>query len=115
MKKRGFTLVELIAVIVVLSVVALIAVPIVLNQVEKTKEEAYRVSVRGLFDSVNSYLASNNVIDEISKNGVFISKDDKIYQSLDLKYKNFDSGWIYLDSDHILHAENVSDGSYKTS
>lgn len=38
MKKRGFTLVELLAVIVILSVIALIAMPIILNIIEDAKK-----------------------------------------------------------------------------
>ena len=40
MKNRGFTLAELLAVIVILSIIALIAIPVVLNIVNDTKESA---------------------------------------------------------------------------
>ena len=51
MKKKGFTLIELISVIVVLGVLALIAVPMVLTQINDTRKETYRASVRSVFDS----------------------------------------------------------------
>lgn len=40
MKKRGFTLVELLAVIVIVSVVAVITVPVILNVINNSKKEA---------------------------------------------------------------------------
>ena len=40
MSYNPFTLIELLAVIIVLSVIALIATPVVLNVIEKSKKEA---------------------------------------------------------------------------
>ena len=37
MKKKGFTLVELLAVIVILAIIALISTPIILGVIEKTR------------------------------------------------------------------------------
>ena len=39
--KKGFTLAELLAVIVILGLLALIAVPVVLNKIKSTKEDLY--------------------------------------------------------------------------
>jgi len=111
MKKSGFTLVELIATIVILAIIALIAVPIAINQVDETRKEAYEVSVRGLFDSVNSYLASNNDMAYLSTTGLHIP-DDPIYEKLNIKNAKFVSGRVYLDSDQVLHAQNLSDGNF---
>ena len=51
-KKKGFTLLELIAVIVVLAIILLIAVPSVIKQVEKTRERAFYTSVHNLTDNL---------------------------------------------------------------
>ena len=48
MKKNGFTLVEVLAVIVVLSIIALIAVPTVSNIVDTSKRGAFRDSIENL-------------------------------------------------------------------
>ena len=69
MKKRGFTLVEVITIIAVLSVIALIATPIVLNQIEDARRETFKASVRNVFDAVSSYLAHNDDIDDIPVTG----------------------------------------------
>jgi len=111
MRKKGFTLVELIATIVILAIIALIAVPVVINQMDNTKEETYKVSVRSLFDSVGTYLASNDITEYLSTSGIYIP-DDQIYKNLDLKNDTFISGRIYLDSDQVLRVQNVSDGTF---
>lgn len=43
MKNRGFTLLELLAVIVILAIIALIATPLILNVIEKSKEGAFKI------------------------------------------------------------------------
>ena len=41
MRQKGFTLLELLAVIVILAIVALITVPLIMNTIEDAKEGAY--------------------------------------------------------------------------
>ena len=48
MKKKGFTLVELLSIIIILGRIALIAVPIVTNIVEESKQEAFNISLQNL-------------------------------------------------------------------
>lgn len=52
--KLGFTLIELIAVIALLAVLAIILFPIVTDSVEKSKKEAFLVSVNGIFRAVKT-------------------------------------------------------------
>ena len=54
MKKNGFTLVELLAVIVVLAIIALIATPIVLNVIEKSKKNAAIDSAYGYIEAIET-------------------------------------------------------------
>ena len=114
MKKKGFTLVELLAVIIILSIIALIAVPRVIEQIESTRQESFRASVRSVFEAVNNYLASTTEASDIPKSGIFIP-DDVIYKRLNLKNQNFVSGRIYRDTDDIIKVENISNGTYCAS
>ena len=43
MKKKGFTLVELLAVIVILAIIALITTPLILNVIENAKKGNYKI------------------------------------------------------------------------
>ena len=57
MKRSGFTLVELLAVIVILALVALITIPVILNVVEKSKIKTYQRSIDAYGGSVNKAIA----------------------------------------------------------
>lgn len=55
-KNKGFTLVELLAVIVILGLIALIAVPMVLNNIKKTKEDLYNTQIELIKAGALSYV-----------------------------------------------------------
>ena len=52
MNKKGFTLVELLAIIVILAIIAVITVPIVLNVIENSRKGAARSSALGYVDAI---------------------------------------------------------------
>ena len=52
MNKKGFTLVELLAVIILLAVIALIATPIILNVINDSRESATMDSVSGIYHAI---------------------------------------------------------------
>ena len=56
MKKKGFTLIELIAVIVVLAIITLIAVPIMSKVVDKARKGAAEASALNYIDAVEKYV-----------------------------------------------------------
>ena len=55
-KNKGFTLVELLAVIVILALIALIATPIILNIIKDAKRSAAKNSAYGYIDAVEKYV-----------------------------------------------------------
>lgn len=58
MKKDGFTLMELLSVIIIIAIVALIAIPIILNTIEKSKQGAFLDSAYGIVKSAEyAYLS----------------------------------------------------------
>ena len=58
--KKGFTLVELLAVIVVLGIVASISIYAITNTIRKTKEKSYQVTINEIENMANDYLLENN-------------------------------------------------------
>ena len=63
--KKGFTLLELLAVIIILAVIALIATPVILNVVEKSKKEALKDSAYGLINSARFYSYQYKIDDTV--------------------------------------------------
>ena len=61
MKKNAFTLIELLAVIVILAIIALIATPIVLNIIEDTKKSAQLRSAEFYLDAVEQAIMRKNM------------------------------------------------------
>ena len=64
MKSKGFTLVELLAVIVILAVISLIATPMVLGVIEKSKKSAAIESVNGIVDAAEKYMIEGMITGE---------------------------------------------------
>jgi len=58
--KKGFTLVELIGVIVLLGAVLLIVIPIVTNEIRKARENAYNDQIRNIEESAMNWLRDND-------------------------------------------------------
>ena len=61
MNKKGFTLMEWLAVVVVLAIIALIAVPIILNVIEKSKQSSAVDSAYGYLNAIEKYTVLNQV------------------------------------------------------
>ena len=61
--RKGFTLVELLAVIVILAVLALITTPILLNVIESSRKSTALNSAEGYVRAVSNYLIMNEVSD----------------------------------------------------
>lgn len=62
MKKNGFTLVELLAVVVVLALIFAIAIPTITNLIDNSRAEAYNNSEKLILKSAKLYVASNQSI-----------------------------------------------------
>ena len=61
MRKNGFTLIELLAVIVILAIIAVISVPIVLNIIEESKDNATLRSADFYLDAVETSIATSTL------------------------------------------------------
>lgn len=71
--KKGFTLVELLAVIVILAIIALIATPIILNVIDDARKNSARNSAYGYIDAVEKWSAQQmlNQQADFSLNGKY--------------------------------------------
>ena len=93
MKKKGFTLVELLAVIVILGIIMSIATPIIIKVINDSKKETYKLSMSGYVKAVEEQIAVNKAKGKITKNGKYnISVNDLITNGYVRKTKD---GKIY--------------------
>ena len=75
MNKKAFTLIELLAVIVVLGILALIVTPILINVVKDSNEKSYKLSADGYISAVNDYILSNQLDGKKVENGKYNIKN----------------------------------------
>ena len=101
-RKRGFTLTELLAVIVVIAIISLIAVPVVFGLIEKSRKEAFKESVILASKSVDYYLYDNHM-EKLSPDGVEVDKLDII--------SNFTAG-TFKEKNNEYFSWYVTDGNY---
>lgn len=90
MKNNAFTLVELLAVIVIIGVVSLIAIPSVMNSLAKAKDRAYAVQKSEIITAAKKW-GSNNIdkLDEYHLNNTYITltvlKQEEYLENDDIK------------------------------
>ena len=101
MKKKGFTLIELLAVIVILGIITVIAVPKVLDIINKSKESAASSSIKLVKDAIKTQIASSDLTGPVftkETDGCYIFNfDDQTsgnVKALEIKSKDKISGSI---------------------
>ena len=97
MKNRGFTLVELLGGIVILSIITLITIPVITNTINKSRLQTLKNSAYGLLDATNLYYAqygsNENIRFDIENNKVSSSDTNKL-----ISYKgNIKNGTLILN------------------
>ena len=100
-KEKGFTLIELLAVIVILGIITVIAVPKVLDIINKSKESAASSSIKLVKDAIKTQIASSDLTGPVftkETDGCYIFNfDDQTTgnaKSLEIKNKDRVSGSI---------------------
>lgn len=59
--KKGFTLVELLGVIVILGLIAMIAIPTINSSLNSSRDKAYDEQVRTIEDTARTYMSKNSL------------------------------------------------------
>ena len=106
--KKGFTLVELIAIITLLGLIIVIVVPVTNYIIDKREKDAFKVSVYGLLTAVDEEYASNGKT--FPSNGLNAKNID-----IDINNKEqFTKGKITY-RDNTYYADRISNGKYCVS
>ncbi len=104
----AFTLIELLAVIILLAIIALIATPIILGVIEDAKKESLKATAYGLMDGVKNRVIMQTAISEkmyTIENNQFIGDSINISGSLP------ESGSVIVDKD-LKMAIAIKDGKW---
>lgn len=72
MKQKGFTLVELIAVIVIIAIVAMITSTIVTNKIEESEKKLYEVQKNNIIEASQKYMLENKNLDKYHLNTICV-------------------------------------------
>ena len=126
MKKKGFTLIELLAVIVILGIITVIAVPKVLDIINKSKESAASSSIKLVKDAIKMQIASSDLTGPVftkETDGCYIFNfDDQTTgnaKALEIKNKDKISGSIkycnntFTDDTLKFDGNSISKGDTK--
>lgn len=66
-KRKGFTLVELLGVMVVLAIILVLSVPPIINQLSKSKKETYEAGTEVIYNATVQYLEDNVNLKQVNK------------------------------------------------
>jgi len=107
MKNKGFTLVEVLAVIILLGLIAAIIIPNYNKSIENSKKKAFEESLDGLVRTVENYVANNSNAADYASTYTNIS-------SVDLQADNLNqikSGEFIITNGTVI-LRNVYNGRY---
>ena len=108
-KNKGFTLVELLAVIVILAIIALIATPIILNVINDAKKQAAKDSAYGYMDAVEKYIVSSELEDKSIQDGTY-SVEELNSMGVSVKGSTPDNGNIEIKEGAVKNYNLGIDG-----
>ena len=108
--KNAFTLIELLAVIIILAIVALIATPIILNVVDDAKISAGRSEAQMILGGINNYCATEDVKAQMDEDYVRICTSgldaEKVKEMVNLGNATIDK--IVYNGDKLTELEITS-------
>ena len=107
-KNKGFTLVELLAVIVILALIALIATPIILNVINDAKKQAAKDSAYGYMDAVEKYIVSSELEDKSIKDRTY--RVEELNKKISVKGSTPDNGNIEIKNSSVKSYDIGIDG-----
>lgn len=102
--KKGFTMVELLAVIIVLAILSLVAIPKLLKVVDTSKEASAENSTKGYIHSLEEKLIADQFDAPLIKNGAYYIDDEKIL-NMNTKGELPTEGWVVIKDGEVTEAE----------
>ena len=122
--KQGFTLIEVLGIIIVLGIVSVITVPFVYRVIESSKKNAFKETVEGIVKATDVYYARNNdkMYQTFQENGGMVAfifdenlgKEGITAEGYKIGYSGTPpiAGKVLLYNDGTIEVENLTNGRY---
>ena len=111
--KWGFTLIEVVGVIVLIGIIALVTIPIVQNLKRDSRANAFKDSMNSLIRTANNYYAANQL--QLKENVIFDFSNEGLNEHGEkLSFSGIapTSGTVVITVSGNIHLINVTDGTY---
>ena len=114
MKKKGFTLVELLAVIAILAILVIIALPNVMKLFNRAKEQAFTTELKEIYKVAEQQWIADSLFN--TQERIYVrTKNNSCEKSLDLSGRSELEYYIKLDKSGNVVLYKATDGSYQYS
>ena len=114
MKKRGFTLVELLAVIAILAILVIIALPNVMKLFNRAKEQAFETELKEIYKTAQQQWIADSMFN--TQERVYAKKrDSNCEHTLDMTGRSELEYYIKIDKSGNVVTYKASDGTYQYS
>lgn len=120
LNRKAFTLIELLAVILILGIIALIAIPTVTSIIEDAKMQSSIRTVENYVEAVNNLTMTSALKSNSLENGrYFISEDGNLMKNgivynIDIKGNKPNTGALTIDDDEVING-SVTIGNFIVS
>lgn len=104
--KKGFTLIEILCVFLVITILMIFSIPIIMRIIDSSKLSAFKSSVYSVFEAIEYDIAKNKFI--LTEEEMEIDKDAHI----SLKNNNFDLGVIKKSEKGMVEIIYLKQGNY---
>ena len=116
MKRKGFTLVELLAIIVILAIIAVISVPMMTNFIESSRKKTFKSSVIGLMEAGDVYRTKHSLDYNEDGKMIFTCKDgiciNEKGNELTYKGQSLENGELIIYKDGKIEANYLKTEYY---
>lgn len=103
MNKKGFTLMELLAVIIVLAIIALISIPIITNIIKESEKKSVENSANGYVNALNEEIVNSNFSTKKKiNNGYYYAEYLKTEYEFEVGgYTPTDDSWVHITNGEV--------------
>lgn len=119
---KGFTLIELMAVIIILAIIGLIVFPSAIESINNSKEKLYKEQVKRILDAADSWASSHDNILPSNDESIYITietlqkagllKKDDVKNPLSGQENMSQKIVIYFDNEYNQYVSGYCDETY---